>query len=135
MGPRLDPTIAEVQSPDPLSAQSVHQRLAKRILTPPPYRHIYAFMKTTLALPDDLMTEVKVLAARERRKLGELMAELVQAGIESRGRQQPRSTTARQKARAWLDRWDRLSIDLSAALPASGESIVEEMIRDRDRHC
>jgi len=92
-------------------------------------------MKTTLALPDDLMTEVKVLAARERRKLGDLMAELVQAGIESRGREQPRSAAARQKARSWLDRWDRLSLDLSAALPASGESIVEEMIRDRDRHC
>jgi hypothetical protein len=92
-------------------------------------------MKTTLVLPDDLMTEVKVLAARERRKLGEMMAELVQVGIESRARQQPGNAAARRKAREWLDRWEQLSADLSAALPAGDGSIVEEMIRDRDRRC
>jgi len=99
------------------------------------YRHIYGYMKTTLILPDDLMTEVKVLAARERRKLGEVMTELVQAGIESRARQRPGNAAARQKAREWLERWERLSLDLSSALPAAGGSIVEEMIRDRERRC
>jgi len=99
------------------------------------YRHIYDYMKTTLILPDDLMTEVKVLAARERRKLGEVMTELVQAGIESRARQRPGNAAARQKAREWLERWERLSADLSSALPAAEGSIVEEMIRDRERRC
>ena len=98
-------------------------------------RHIYENMKTTLILPDDLMTEVKVLAARERRKLGEMMTELVQAGIESRARQRPGSAAARQRAREWLERWERLSADLSAALPAAEGSIVEEMIRGRERRC
>jgi len=41
-------------------------------------------MKTTVELPDELMTEVKVLAARERRRLGAMMAELLQTGLESR---------------------------------------------------
>ena len=93
-------------------------------------------MKTTILLPDDLMTEVKVLAARERRKLGEMMTELVQAGIQSRAQQRPRDTAARRKAsREWLRRWDTLSEELSAATPAGGGSIVTEMIKDRDRRC
>ena len=92
-------------------------------------------MKTTIILPDELMTEVKVLAARERRKLGEMMTDLVQAGIESRARRQPGDESARRRAaRAWLAKWERLSDELSAALPDGG-SIVEEMIRDRDRRC
>ena len=92
-------------------------------------------MKTTIVLPDELMTEVKVLAARERRKLGELMTDLVRAGIESRTLPRPGEESARRKAaRAWLARWKRLSEELNAALPA-GDSIVEEMVRDRDRRC
>jgi len=35
-------------------------------------------MKTTLDLPDDLMSEVKVLAAQSDRKLKDLLAELLQ---------------------------------------------------------
>jgi hypothetical protein len=100
------------------------------------YRHKYGNMKTTIVLPDELMTEVKVLAARERRKLGELMSELVQAGIQSRSRRKPgQDATRRNAAREWLRRWDKLSGELSAALPEGGGSIVEEMIRDRDRRC
>lgn len=41
-------------------------------------------MKTTVELPDELMTEVKVLAIRERRRLGEMMTALLQTGLESR---------------------------------------------------
>ncbi len=93
-------------------------------------------MKTTIVLPDELMTEVKVLAAREQRKLGEMMTELVQAGIESRTRRKRPDTAARRKvAREWLQRWDKLSEELSAALPTGGGSVVDEMIRDRDRRC
>ena len=82
-------------------------------------------------LPDKLMTEVKVLAARERRKLGEMMTDLVQAGIESRTRREPGDHSARRRAsQAWLAKWERLSDELNAALPVGG-SIVEEMIRGR----
>ena len=38
-------------------------------------------MKTTLDLPDDLMSEVKVLAAQSDRKLKDLLAELLQNGM------------------------------------------------------
>jgi plasmid stability protein len=38
-------------------------------------------MKTTLDLPDDLMREIKVRAAREDRKLKDLVAELLQQGL------------------------------------------------------
>ena len=100
-----------------------------------PLIHKDGNMKTTIMLPDELMTEVKVLAARERRKLGEMMTDLVQAGIESRARRQPADDAARRRAaRAWLAKWERLSDELCAALPAGG-SLVEEMIRDRDRRC
>ena len=37
-------------------------------------------MKTTIDLPDPLMNEVKNLAAREQRKVGEVLAELVTRG-------------------------------------------------------
>ena len=39
-------------------------------------------MKTTLELPDDLMREIKVRAAREDRKLKDLVAELLRLGLE-----------------------------------------------------
>ena len=40
-----------------------------------------ASMKTTLDLPDDLMREVKVLAAQSDRKLKDLLAELLRNGM------------------------------------------------------
>ena len=38
-------------------------------------------MKTTLDLPDELMREIKVRAAREDRKLKDLVAELLRCGL------------------------------------------------------
>jgi len=38
-------------------------------------------MKTTLELPDDLMREIKVRAAREDRKLKDLVTELLRKGL------------------------------------------------------
>ena len=38
-------------------------------------------MKTTLDLPDDLMREIKIRAAREDRKLKDLVAELLRRGL------------------------------------------------------
>jgi len=38
-------------------------------------------MKTTIELPDDLMREIKVRAARQDRKLKDLIAELLRRGL------------------------------------------------------
>ena len=40
-------------------------------------------MKTTLDLPDDLMRTVKVKAAREDRRLKDVVAELLQRGLDA----------------------------------------------------
>ena len=39
-------------------------------------------MKTTLELPDELMREIKIRAAREDRKLKDLIAELLRRGLD-----------------------------------------------------
>lgn len=70
-------------------------------------------MKTTIELPDPLMTEVKILAARERRKLGELMAELVRAGLASRSTK----ADAPVDAELWLDAWLKLADELMQDAP------------------
>ena len=40
-------------------------------------------MKATIELPDDLMREIKVKAAREDRKLRELVADLLRRGLDA----------------------------------------------------
>jgi len=48
------------------------------------------FMKTTLELPDELMRKLKVRAAESDRRLKDVVAELLELGIEaSNGRQEP----------------------------------------------
>jgi predicted transcriptional regulator len=41
-------------------------------------------MKTTIELPDDLLRDVKVLAAREGRTMKELLAEMIRAFMKSK---------------------------------------------------
>ena len=41
-------------------------------------------MRTTLDLPDELATEIKILAAQERITLKELISELLRGGLRSR---------------------------------------------------
>jgi plasmid stability protein len=52
-------------------------------------------VKTTIELPDDLMREIKVRAAREDRKLKELIPELLRRGLAENGR--PRDLSHRVK--------------------------------------
>lgn len=47
-------------------------------------------MKTTLDLPDELMREVKILAAREGRKLKDTVADLLSRGM--RASRSPRTS-------------------------------------------
>jgi hypothetical protein len=66
-------------------------------------------MKTTIDLPDDLVTEVKIVAAREHRRLREVVADLLRAGLAARaaaggaGASGPRRTE--QVADEWLTAW------------------------------
>ena len=41
-------------------------------------------MRTTLDLPDELVTEIKILAAQERSSLKDLIAELLRNGLKAR---------------------------------------------------
>ena len=46
-------------------------------------------MKTTVDLPDDLMREVKILAARQGRELKDLLAEAIRIGLDADSMQAP----------------------------------------------
>jgi len=55
-------------------------------------------MKTTVELPDELMRSVKIQAARENRKLKDLLAEVIARGLLEKtgsltGRRPPRPVT------------------------------------------
>jgi hypothetical protein len=65
-------------------------------------------MKTTVEMSDSLLTELKVIAAREHRRLRDVMEEVVALGL--RAREQPVSSDvdARQRAEAWLQEWQDL---------------------------
>jgi hypothetical protein len=89
-------------------------------------------MKTTIELPDELMIEVKVLAARERRKLGELMAELVRAGLAQRHVQPPIAEDQRRAAEQWLEGWLKLADEVMAGAPP-GPTARELLEEDRNR--
>src|SRR5699024_10762471 len=54
-------------------------------------------MKTTLDLPDELMREVKVQAARSNRRLKDVVAELLERGLRSSG-----DMDAPDPLQAWL---------------------------------
>ncbi len=51
-------------------------------------------MNTPIDLPEQLLNEVATLAARERRNVAEVVAELVRAGLESRTHPNRRGTAA-----------------------------------------
>jgi hypothetical protein len=85
-------------------------------------------MKTTIELPDELMIEVKVMAARERRKLGEFVTELVRTGIEHRHKQTLPDEAQRRAAEQWLEEWLKLGEEtLKDAPPGpTAREILEE---------
>lgn len=73
-------------------------------------------MRTTLDLPDELMREIEVRAARENRTLKDEIADLLRTGLEQRNR---RPARVRHRVEVPLVR---------CAHPASGD---EEMTPDR----
>ena len=86
-------------------------------------------MKTTIDLPDDLVTEIKVEAARRHRKLKDLVPELLRNGLEVQ-RASVEPTTV--EGRAWIDQWVALGRAATRGLPA-GPTATEILARDRDR--
>lgn len=65
-------------------------------------------MKTTVEMSDALLTELKVIAAREDRKLREVMEEVVSLGLRERRASPARKAAVRAEAEAWVNRWQDL---------------------------
>jgi len=86
-------------------------------------------VKTTIELPDDLLTEVKVEAARRHQKLKELVPELVRAGL--RAKRTPAPARSRESEK-WLEAWVRLGEEATREA-ASGPTATEILGADRRR--
>lgn len=86
-------------------------------------------MKTTIDLPDELVTEIKIEAARQRKKLKELVPELVRAGLSSRRAAAPAETEAMER---WLAEWLELGEQATRDLPP-GPTATEILAADRGR--
>lgn len=97
-------------------------------------------MKTTIELPDQLVQEVKNLAEREQRKLDELVAELVRAGINNRsqtsdlaqGKDELSPAQQRAAAEQWLIEWIKLGEETLRDAPPS-PTATEILAADRNR--
>ena len=86
-------------------------------------------MKTTVELPDELITEIKIEAARQKKKLKELVPELVRAGLGARRAMTPPEGQAMAK---WLDEWVALGESATRGLPAR-PTATEILAEDRGR--
>jgi len=84
-------------------------------------------MRTTIGLPDQLMTEVKVLAAREGCKLGQLMAERVRAGLEQHTGAAGQAGQP-PSAERWLAEWLKMAEEVMREAPdePTGRELLEE---------
>jgi plasmid stability protein len=86
-------------------------------------------MKTTIELPDDLVTEVKIEAARRHKKLKELVPELVRAGL--RANRTPATARSRESTQ-WLEAWVTLGEEATREA-ATGPTATEILASDRRR--
>lgn len=91
-------------------------------------------MKTTLEFPDDLLIEVKIEAARRRKKLKDLVPELVRAGLEAQragaGADSAQPSDDLDAGVRWLEEWMRQGAEWTAAAPP-GPSAREILEADR----
>lgn len=87
-------------------------------------------MKTTVELPDSLMTQLKIIAAKEHRRLREVMEEVVSAGLLARERPNGDEGDSLAAAQSWLREWQELGRRVrSAAVDA--RPVVEILLADR----
>lgn len=86
-------------------------------------------VKTTIEFPDELVTEIKIEAARQKKKLKELVPELVRAGLSAQ-----RSVKApdAQSSTQWLEEWVRLGATATRERPVR-PTATEILSSDRDR--
>jgi len=87
-------------------------------------------MKTTVEMSDSLMTELKVLAAREQRRLKDVMEEVVALGLRARRQAPPRGPAADAAAEAWLSQWQVLGRRIEAE-SVDPRSCVDILLADR----
>ncbi len=87
-------------------------------------------MKTTVEMSDSLLTELKIIAAREHRRLRDVMEEVVALGL--RAREQPVSSDCEAEARgeAWLEEWRDLGRRIEEH-SLDERSCVEVLLADR----
>lgn len=86
-------------------------------------------MKATIELPDELITEIKIEAARQKKKLKELVPELVRAGLDARRVPGPAEVQAMTQ---WLDEWVKLGKAATRGRPAR-PTATEILTADRGR--
>ena len=86
-------------------------------------------MKITFDLPEELVTEIKIEAARQHKKLKELVPELVWAGLSARREPKPPDREAMTR---WLAEWVELGVAATRGLP-SGPTATEILSADRRR--
>jgi hypothetical protein len=109
------------------------ERSSFGLLTRPLARKLYSWedgcMKTTVDLPDELVVEIKVEAARQRKKLRELVPELLRAGLDARRSADVPEGKVMAK---WLDEWVALGASATRGLP-SQPTASEILAADRGR--
>ena len=86
-------------------------------------------MKTTIDLPDDLVTDIKVEAARQHRKLKDLVPELLRAGLRA---DRASAGSGSMDGQSWIDAWVALGTSATSGRPG-GPTGTEILARDRDR--
>lgn len=86
-------------------------------------------MKTTIEFPDDLLTEVKIEAARQHKKLKELVPDLVRAGLRANRTLVPAKS---RESEQWLEEWVRLGEAATRGRPP-GPTATEILAADRRR--
>jgi hypothetical protein len=88
-------------------------------------------MKTTIELPDQLMNEVKQVADREQRQVGDVVAELVRVGLEYRPKQL-QDEDVQPPPEQWMLDWLAMADELMEGAPdgPTARDIIEE---DRGR--
>lgn len=88
-------------------------------------------MKTIVELPDQLMTEVQVLAELEQRSVGDVLAELVRVGLASRVQEMQQSTNPNDAPKS-LAEWYAL-VDRAMDGAPDGPSARSLLNEERNR--
>lgn len=88
-----------------------------------------ASMKATIDLPDELVVEIKIEAARQKKKLKELVPELLRAGLSVRRAAGPPEVRATAR---WLAEWVELGEAATRGL-AARPTATEILAVDRGR--